>query len=75
MVNSMGMIPKNISSILKDISKFLMVSALASIGLNTNYKDMKKVGIAPMLHGFIVSALVVIVAISVIYFEKINSML
>ena len=75
MVNSMGMIPKNISSILKDISKFLMVSALASIGLNTNYKDMKKVGIAPMLHGFIVSALVVIVAISVIYFEKINGML
>lgn len=75
MINSMGMIPKNISSILKDISKFLMVSALASIGLNTNYKDMKKAGIAPILHGFIVSALVVIVAILVIYFEKINGML
>ncbi len=64
-VNSMGMIPANVSSVTKDISKFLMVTALAAIGLNTSFKDMKKSGINPMIHGFIISALVVIVAICV----------
>jgi uncharacterized membrane protein YadS len=42
-----------------------MVTALAAIGLNTSFKDMKKSGINPMIHGFIISALVVIVAICV----------
>ena len=42
-----------------------MVAALAAIGLNTSFKDMKKSGIRPMIHGFIISALVVIVAIGV----------
>lgn len=67
-VNSLGLISADVSSAMKDISKFLMVSALAAIGLNTSFKDMKKSGIAPMFHGFIISALVVIVAIVVEYF-------
>jgi uncharacterized integral membrane protein (TIGR00698 family) len=49
----------------KDVSKFLMVCALAAIGLNTSFSDMKKSGIRPMLHGFIISALVVVVALVV----------
>ena len=40
-------------------------SALAAIGLNTSLNDMKKAGIRPMIHGFIISALVVIVALVV----------
>ena len=67
-INSFGVIPDSVSSVMKDISKFLMVSALAAIGLNTSFKDMKKSGIAPMIHGFIISALVVVVAIAVEYF-------
>ncbi len=61
----MGLIPSNISAVAKDISKFLMVAALGAIGLNTSFKDMKKSGINPMIHGFIISALVVVVAIFV----------
>ena len=64
-VNSFGIIPPYISSAAKSTSKFLMVSALAAIGLNTSFKDMKKSGINPMIHGFTISALVVIVAIGV----------
>ena len=64
-INSIGLIPENISSAAKDISKFLMIAALAAIGLNTSFRDMKKSGINPMIHGFIISALVVIVAIYV----------
>ncbi|WP_407919090.1 putative sulfate exporter family transporter [Anaerococcus lactolyticus] len=68
MLNSLGFKSEELSSNLKDISKFLMVAALAAIGLNTKYRDMKKAGINPMLHGFIISLLVVMVAILVIYF-------
>ena len=58
-------IPANVVSVTKRISKFLMVCALAAIGLNTSYASMKKAGIRPMIHGFIISALVVIVALLV----------
>lgn len=67
-INSLGYIPTEVSSAMKDISKFLMVSALAAIGLNTSFQDMRKSGIAPMVHGFIISALVVVVAIGVEFF-------
>ncbi len=67
-VNSIGFIPKEVSLVAADVSKFLMVASLASIGMSTNIKDMKKSGFAPMLHGFIISALVVIVAITVEWF-------
>lgn len=67
-INSTGIVPTTVAHGAKNISKFLMVTALAAIGLNTSYKDMKKSGIKPMLHGFIISLLVVIVAIVVEYF-------
>lgn len=66
-VNSVGLIPAALSAALKDISKFLMVAALAAIGLNTDFNKMKQSGINPMIHGFIISALVVVVAIAVEY--------
>ena len=69
-INSLGWIPANISSLLKEISKFLMVAALAAIGLGTNFKDMKKAGPAPMIHGFIISLLVVLVSIGIIILEN-----
>jgi uncharacterized integral membrane protein (TIGR00698 family) len=67
-INSLGIIPAVVSQNMKLLSKFLMVSSLAAIGMNTSFRDMKKSGINPMLHGFIISLLVVIVAITVEYF-------
>ena len=66
-VASIFTIPAEIVSGTKSISKFLMVSALAAIGLNTSFSSFKKSGIRPMIHGFIISALVVIVALLVEY--------
>ena len=68
LINSTGIIPPAVASAAKNISKFLMVAALAAIGLSTSFGDMAKSGIRPMIHGFIISALVVIVAIAVEYF-------
>lgn len=66
-LTTMGMIPAAVSSGMKDLSKFLMISALAAIGLNTDFKTLCRSGAKPMLHGFIVSLLVVLVAIAVEY--------
>lgn len=66
-VNSVGLIPAGVSLAAKEISKFLMVAALAAVGLNTSFRELKKSGIAPMIHGFLISALVVVVAIAVEY--------
>ena len=65
LVASVVSVPAEIVSATKTLSKFLMVCALAAIGLNTSFASMKKAGIRPMLHGFIISALVVIVALAV----------
>lgn len=64
-VASVFAIPEVLVVHTKSISKFLMVCALAAIGLNTSFASMKKSGIRPMLHGFIISALVVVVALLV----------
>lgn len=67
-INSFNVIPAAVGAGAKELSKFLMVAALAAIGLNTSFRDMRKAGAAPMVHGFIISALVVIVAFAVEYF-------
>jgi uncharacterized integral membrane protein (TIGR00698 family) len=66
-INSLGVIPATVSSTMKSVSRFLTVAALAAIGMNTDFREMKKSGINPMIHGFIISALVVIVALAVEY--------
>ena len=60
-------IPAEIVSGTKSVSKFLMVCALSAIGLKTSFSGLKKSGVRPMIHGFIISALVVIVALAVEY--------
>ena len=44
-----------------------VVGTLAAIGINTDFKALCKSGAKPMLHGFIISLLVVLVAIGVEY--------
>ena len=64
-VASVFSIPAAVVSTTKSVSKFLMVCALSAIGLNTSFSGLKRSGIRPMIHGFIISALVVIVALLV----------
>ena len=66
-LTSLGLLPSALTAAMKTVSKFLMVAALAAIGLNTNFKSLCRSGAKPMLHGFIVSLLVVVVAIAVEY--------
>ena len=42
-LSSVGVIPAAAAAALKKVSKFLMVTALAAVGLNTSFAEMKKV--------------------------------
>ena len=66
-VNSVGLIPGAVSGMMKSASKFLMVTALAAIGLNTSLTDFKKAGLAPMFYGITIDTLVTLTALAVIW--------
>ena len=66
-LNSVGLIPAAVSGIMKSTSKFLMVTALAAIGLGTSITDFKKAGLAPMFYGITIDTLVTLTALAVIW--------
>lgn len=67
-LNSTGCIPAAVGSIVKNASKFLMVTALAAIGLSTSLTDFKKAGLAPMFYGITIDTLVTLTAYVVVLF-------
>ncbi|MFV8252214.1 YeiH family protein [Aerococcus viridans] len=66
-LRSTGIIPDAIAPSISSASKFSMIMALSAIGLTTSFKDIKKIGPKPMILGFIVDSLVVVVAIVVLF--------
>ena len=66
-LNSVGCIPAEVSGTIKSVSKFLMVTALAAIGLGTSITDFKKAGLAPMFYGITIDTLVTLTALAVIW--------
>ena len=71
-LNSVGVVPANVSGILKGTSKFLMVTALGAIGLGTSLSDFRKAGLRPMFYGITIDTLVTITALIVIGFLGID---
>ena len=66
-LNSVGWIPESTGSLIKSTSKFLMVTALAAIGLGTSLLDFKKAGLRPMFYGITIDTLVTLTALGVIW--------
>ena len=66
-INSVGLIPATVSGMMKTTSKFLMVTALAAIGLGTSITDFKKAGLKPMFYGITIDTLVTLTALVVIW--------
>ncbi|SCY75448.1 YeiH family protein [Alkaliphilus peptidifermentans] len=61
-IKSSGVIPQTVSDTISSTSKFLMVMSLGAIGLKTNFSSLSKSGFTPILHGFVISSLVVMVS-------------
>lgn len=66
-LNSVGWIPESTGALIKSTSKFLMVTALAAIGLGTSLLDFKKAGLRPMFYGITIDTLVTLTALGVIW--------
>jgi uncharacterized membrane protein YadS len=66
-VASIFTLPAEVVTTTKSISKFLMVSALAAIGLGTSITDFRKAGLAPMFYGITIDTLVTLTALAVIW--------
>ena len=66
-LNSVCCIPVAVSGVIKSTSKFLMVTALAAIGLSTSITDFKKAGLKPMFYGITIDTLVTLTALAVIW--------
>ena len=66
-LNSAGCIPATMSKIIKSTSKFLMVTALAAIGLGTSITDFRKAGLKPMFYGITIDILVTLTALVVLW--------
>ena len=66
-LNSVGCIPVAVAGVIKNASKFLMVTALAAIGLSTSLTDFKKAGLRPMFYGITIDVLVTLTALVVIW--------
>jgi uncharacterized integral membrane protein (TIGR00698 family) len=66
LLNSVGAIPTAAAGVIKSTSKFLMVTALAAIGLSTSITDFKKAGLRPMFYGVTIDTLVTLTALVVI---------
>lgn len=64
-LNSIGVIPTAFAPYFKPLSKFCMATAMVAIGLNTDFDKLKKFGVNPMILGFLVSLIVVVVSIAV----------
>lgn len=69
-LRSVGVIGEGLGGGISQVSKFAMVMALGAIGMKTDFRSVAKSGFKPMLHGFIISAIVVVVAFVVQLFLK-----
>jgi len=69
-----GLVPDNMITGISFLSKFFLTMALASIGVTTSFKEIKNVGIKPMIAGVIIDTSVVIVSLlaqsGILYFIK-----
>ena len=65
-LRSFGIIPEVMVPAIADTSRIAMVMALSAIGMKTSFGDIQKIGIKPMILGFIMDTLVVFISIGVI---------
>ena len=61
-LNSMGIIPVGTADGISSSGKFCMVMALGAIGLRTDAIHLARSGLKPMVHGFVISAMVIVVS-------------
>lgn len=64
--NSMGAVPAVAGPILNDAARFLILMALAGVGLSTDVRQMRAVGLRPLYVGFVVATALALFSLTLI---------
>ncbi|WP_246942938.1 YeiH family protein [Bacillus pinisoli] len=67
MINTLFLLPVSFVETTTSVAKFLIVMVMASVGLGTDVKKIKSIGIRPLLVGFISSVILGLVSLTLIY--------
>ncbi|NOX97224.1 MAG: YeiH family putative sulfate export transporter [Nitrospirae bacterium] len=70
-LRTLGVFPDEVISIIKTTAGFLIVTAIAGVGLGTNLASMKKIGLKPFYAGLSAALLMAIISITLIKLFKI----
>lgn len=65
-INTVGLMPSPVADSLRQVSRFMMVVALAAIGLKTDIRLFARTGWKPFVHAMVLSSLVVGVSFMVV---------
>jgi uncharacterized integral membrane protein (TIGR00698 family) len=71
-VNSFGLFPPNVRQGIQIVSQFLILMALAGVGLETDVGAMKKIGLRPFYAGLCASVFMALVSFGLIYLAGIR---
>lgn len=67
-LRTLGVFPVEAVSVLKTTASFLIVTAIAGVGLGTDFSSMRKMGLKPFYAGLTASVLMALVSFALISF-------
>jgi uncharacterized integral membrane protein (TIGR00698 family) len=67
LLNTFNLFSDSVVDMVTFISKFMILMAMASVGLGADFKKIRKIGMKPVFLGLIASVIVAVVSISLIY--------
>ncbi|MDO8672026.1 MAG: putative sulfate exporter family transporter, partial [Dehalococcoidia bacterium] len=66
-INSIGLLPGDLPSMLTEVAKFLIVVVLAAVGLNVDIARMRAMGSKPFLVGILLAGVMSILSLGIIF--------
>jgi len=66
-LNTLGFFSEQVVTALTSVSKFMILMAMAGVGLGADFKKMKAIGLRPIYCGLLASIIVGVISISLIY--------
>ena len=71
-LNTAGIIPAAAHALITPVALFLIVFALAAVGLSANFAQMRAAGVRPILLGFVLWALIALASLAFIRLERLG---
>ncbi|MCM3323553.1 putative sulfate exporter family transporter [Cytobacillus kochii] len=66
-LNTIGVFNESVAHYITFVSKFMILMAMASVGLGADFKKIREIGLKPVYLGLIASLIVGVVSIAILY--------